>query len=740
MAIAPGIVTRTLAMLRYARTGDTPAEWFGPGKARTNMAPPSVQGRAFDYPVFANINFQPRRVEPVGFPKLKQLAQNCEPLKLVMGRQTDLLKTLEWSIKARAKTATGSTDPDIIKITSFLERPDRTHDWSQWIGAVIDQVFVYDALSIYARPKVGGELYALELVDGATIQPLIDANGRPPMAPDEAYKQILKGVTAASYTRDELIYYPENYRVDHLYGQSRVEKIIITAETQIMRAKSHLGYFTHGNVGDGYFTAPELFQPDQIASLERNWNAQMSGDMGQRLADRREVPWLPAGTEFHATKIDIFQELFDEWLIRLICFGFGVSPSPFIKTTGLGNSNADSDKEAAAEGGISQLMQFIQRLMNHIVADKFKRPDLEFSWDENRAIDPQIAATIQDIKLRNGVISLDEARDQDGKEALPDGLGAKPLIYTAQGAVTVDSILNPPPPPPMPATLPIDPAADTAAPKTEKPGDLTTAKPDLLAKAAADTEAKLARTVATFLKARGSEIAAELADALGMEKAADEGPDSRIDKAFDDIDWDWGALGTVTEPIIARLAVAAAIEAAGEVGLFDKATLNRVTARATAWAHERSAELVGMKWIDGELVANPKAEWSISENTRKMLRSSISKAMEDGLSNAELAKAIRADTAFSADRASMIARTETAIADVQGSLAGYRASGLVEGKQWLSSDDCCDDCAALDGTIVGLDEDFPGGSDAPLHQNCRCDILPVLPEDMPDVEVAPETT
>lgn len=736
MAIAPGIVTRTLAMLRYARTGDAPAEWFGPGKALTNMAPPQVQGRAFDYPVFANINFQPRRVEPVGFPKLKALAQHCEPLKLVMGRQTDLLKTLEWSIKTRDKAAAGARDPDISKISTFLERPDRTHDWSQWIGAVIDQVFVYDALSIYSRPTLGGALYALELIDGSTIQPLIDSNGRPPMVPDEAYKQILKGVTAASYTRDELIYYPENYRVDHLYGQSRVEKIITTAETQIMRAKSHLGYFTHGNVGDGYFTAPELFQPDQIASLERNWNAQMSGDMGQRMQDRREVPWLPAGTEWNPTKVDIFQELFDEWLIRLICFGFGVSPSPFIKMTGLGQSSADSDKEAAAEGGISQLMQFVQRLMNHIIAEKFQRPDLEFSWDENREIDPQIAATIQDQKLRNGTLTLDEARDQDGKEALPDGLGAKPLIYTAQSAVTVDSILNPPPPPPMPTAPPLDPAA--AAIDPEKP-DAPTDTPDPLAKAATDTEAKLARKVATFLKARASEIAAELADALGMEKAAEEGPDSRIDKALDGIDWDWGALGTVTEPIIARLAVAAAIEAAGELGLFDKATLNRVTARATAWAHERAAETVGMKWIDGELVPNPNAKWSISENTRKMLRSSISKAMDEGLSNPELAKAIRADTAFSADRATMIARSETAIADVQGSLAGYRASGLVEGKQFLASDGCCDLCAAQDGMIVGLDEEFPAG-DAPIHPNCECDMLPVLPEDMPDAAPDPETT
>ena len=52
--------------------------------------------------------------------------------------------------------------------------------------------------------------------------------------------------------------------------------------------------------------------------------------------------------------------------------------------------------------------------------------------------------------------------------------------------------------------------------------------------------------------------------------------------------------------------------------------------RALKYAQDRAAELVGKKWVDGELVDNPKAEWSISENTREMLRADVSQAMEEG--------------------------------------------------------------------------------------------------------------
>jgi hypothetical protein len=38
---------------------------------------------------------------------------------------------------------------------------------------------------------------------------------------------------------------------------------------------------------------------------------------------------------------------------------------------------------------------------------------------------------------------------------------------------------------------------------------------------------------------------------------------------------------------------------------------------------------------------------------------------------------------------------------------------------------------ALDGEVVGLDEDFPegGGDGPPLHPNCECFVAPVVGEE-----------
>lgn len=173
-------------------------------------------------------------------------------------------------------------------------------------------------------------------------------------------------------------------------------------------------------------------------------------------------------------------------------------------------------------------------------------------------------------------------------------------------------------------------------------------------------------------------------------------------------------------------------EALVQVGIADDSRIvNLVNERAVAWAKERAAEMVGMKYVDGELVRNPDAQWRIDESTRELIRGDVGNALQHGWSNDRLADELENVYAFSPDRSTTIARTETANADVQGNLIAWKESGLVVGKEWITGFACCDECADLDGVIVDIDDDFPGDGDdgPPLHPNCRCDIKPVLEDE-----------
>ncbi len=159
-----------------------------------------------------------------------------------------------------------------------------------------------------------------------------------------------------------------------------------------------------------------------------------------------------------------------------------------------------------------------------------------------------------------------------------------------------------------------------------------------------------------------------------------------------------------------------------EPGLFDK--LNQ---EALDYAKQRGAELVGKKWIDGELVENPRAEWAINESTRDGLRDLIAKAFDEGLSPTQLGDEIEDSYLFSNIRADLIARTELAFAHVQGEIEMMKASGMVAGKQLIPSQDHEeDDCDEYFDEVYDLDDD---ANEPPIHPRCECTLTYVLAEE-----------
>ena len=81
---------------------------------------------------------------------------------------------------------------------------------------------------------------------------------------------------------------------------------------------------------------------------------------------------------------------------------------------------------------------------------------------------------------------------------------------------------------------------------------------------------------------------------------------------------------------------------------------------ALEFAQAHAAELVGMQATDEGIVPNPNPAMAITESTRDMLRGLVVRAFKEGLSPAQLAKAIEASVGFSEHRAYDMAIAETA--------------------------------------------------------------------------------
>ncbi len=429
----PGVVARVAQAARYALTGIAPDGWFGPMQPLQPMAPASVEGRRFDYPVGANLDTRPRGAEPIGFDQLRFLADNCEILRAVIETRKDQMEALNWVIRPRTngagyQKATDEQKRRADEITTFLQSPDRVNTWAQWQRQLLEDRFVIDAASLYKRRDRKGGLYALEIIDGATIKPVIDDSGRRPMPPDPAYQQILKGIPAVDYAADELLYLVRNPRSWKFYGYSEVEQVVITVNTEIRRALSVLDYYTEGSQPDAFLGLPKEWTVDQIKAFQTHFDAMMSGNS----AARRKLRMIPDGGKYQETKQPPLKDAYDEWLARKICFVFSISPEPFVQQMNKGTSEVAHDR--AIKEGLAPLQRWVKNFIDPVIALEFGAPDLEFAWQDDREMDPKQAADIRTANVKAAIISVDEAREEMGKEPL-GGAYAKPMLATASGFV-----------------------------------------------------------------------------------------------------------------------------------------------------------------------------------------------------------------------------------------------------------------------------------------------------------------
>lgn len=343
-------------------------------------------------------------------------------------------------------------------------------------------------------------------------------------------------------------------------------------------------------------------------------------------------------------------------------------------------------------------------------------------------------------QLKAGALTINEYRSDEGLDAVAWG-----DVWWAPSSLTpVTDGEKEPPPPQLAAPVTEQPAADTEGP--EEPTEPT--EPERSARAAAlilyGSPAHLAhwqRTTARLdreerkVYAMVQELARRQQSSV-LARLRKRSLDDAVRNPFDLGEWTRKFREEARVVFRALLAIFGA-EAVADVGGADDFS---VTDPAAVRFLERSAQRFAVE---------------VTESCWNELRASLVEALDSGESVAEVEERVRRHFAQyigdpeaegKAARAEMIARTETNRALNGGTLEGWRQSGLVSGKTWISAlDDRTRtppasefDHVGAHGETVGLDEQFvatgepldgPGlGGSAGNVINCRCSMAAVLKE------------
>ena len=664
----PGVIARAAMGLRYLFTGQPAAQFFGPGEPMAPVAPVEVQGREFDYPFAHNLVPTVRSGELISMMQLRQLAETWDLLRTVIESCKDQVSKLKWTIKDDKE----EEDQESI---DFFSRPSSQYEWDTWLRILLEDLFVLDAPTLYVNFSRGGEILSFDPIDGGTIKPLIDPWGRRPLE-GPAYQQMIKGLPAVEYTREQLVYYPRNPRAWKVYGYGPVEQILVTINIALRRQEFQLCYYKDGSAPNMMIQAPEGFTFAQIKEFRTYLIDLLSGNA----ITRNQGLVIPHGSVPVDTKAMILKDEYDEWLARLVCFAFSVPPQPFIKE--INRATAETARAIAESEGIVPRMKWVERLINDCQRRRGKKSKFSWVMDEV-SLAPKEQAEVDQIYINAGVLGINEVRERMGLEAKEEPEPEVPLVVAVPGKEE---------PPPVPEK----------AAKAKRLAALRRDRPGLLLK-----EARYQADLVKAFYRMSRSLAPKIAEEFGLPEKVDAALDAKL-KALVDAE-DWGALhDLMTKHGIAMYQFGAA-SAAEQLSVV-KEMLNLVNEDAVAWAAENAASKVK----------------DIAEATMESIRSMVVQSKQEGWGSKRLADAILDDWGFSPARCETIARTEGAYADVQGSIALYKRSGQVARLQFLAADTApCDICDDMNGAEfeMGDLEKTP-----PIHPNCRCAALPILTE------------
>lgn len=372
---------------------------------------------SFDYPHGINLIAQPRAGFGLhSFTQLRLLAEACEEIRLPIEVLKREVRALEWAVEP-AEEATPSKS-QLQSAHQALELPDEQLPFDAWVNILVEELLITDAVTLYPNRQRGGLVGALELIDGATVRPLLDARGRAPAPPFPAYAQIIKGLPVGQWTRDDLWYLPFNRTIRHPYGRPPVELVIMTVNTAIRRATGRLGQYTEGNIPEALVGLPAEWSVNDITAFQQYWDALLAADT-QRLQRMKFIPVGGTG----APPVHEFQRsdgqtiVLDEWLLKLGCWAVGVSPAELglVPGGGLGGSGfAEGQADIQYRMGLGPIAQYLKGVFDRWLGARGFQ-GIVFNWVSMESREDQlIQAQIDEIKLRAGVYDLAYVQERDG--------------------------------------------------------------------------------------------------------------------------------------------------------------------------------------------------------------------------------------------------------------------------------------------------------------------------------------
>lgn len=438
-------------------------------KAERIATPNPARGLVFETERQRNVAFIQKGITKPGrisYDVLRRASWSVHVARICINVLKEKVTKTKWVIKPidPQKQKSAKDDKRIKELTELFRHPNKNGETMRTIlDKMLEDLLVLDSVSLEKTRYPDGKLAELHFVDSATIRPVFDERGNqdveiPLNTEGEgarlmpvSYVQVLNnsqyggpesGEIVAAWPKRDFIHFnmhPQGSMEGIGYGLSPIEGVL-SVVANILNADNYNGNYFE----DGAFPPIILHIKGQIS--QRDIEAYRQYLQSELMGNFHRPAVAAGGQDIELLNLkgqsnrDMEFMEYTKFLARLLAAAYGLSGQDIGLTEEVGSKNvSETNMILTNQKGYGSILHLLKEVFNQdIIWNDFGYDDLEFDWVADDAIPPKDLAEIHDKQLRAGTITLNEARQEAGKE--PFGEWAdKPMVLTGDGYRLIES-------------------------------------------------------------------------------------------------------------------------------------------------------------------------------------------------------------------------------------------------------------------------------------------------------------
>lgn len=392
----------------------------------------------------------------VDFNTLRRAAQSVHIARICITVLKEKITKTKWIIKSIDPQK--EANPEQVKeVEALFKHPNKNNEtFRTLLDKMLEDLLVLDAVSLEKTRFPDGKLAELHFVDSATIRPVYDEHGNQdvviPLATVEGQKELPvsyvqiadnstyggpeSGEIVAAWPKKDFIHFhmhPQGSMENFGYGMSPLESVL-SVVTNILNADNYNGtYFEEGAFPPVILALTgQMTQEELEAAREYLYSELTHGSFHRPAIMAGQKPEIINLKDLNNRDMQFMEYM--GFLAKLMAAAYGLSPQDIGLTDDVNRATSETMKDLSEAKGYGSILHLIKEVFNQeIIWKDFGYEDLEFEWVSDDRTDQKDITLIVDSALKNGTMTINEARSKMGLLPYEGEWADRPMLLSGAG-------------------------------------------------------------------------------------------------------------------------------------------------------------------------------------------------------------------------------------------------------------------------------------------------------------------